>query len=85
MKNKNCLVYIAGILTSIIFIPIINDVTDIVCNKLEFIKGMQNLKITEINNKIMDAQNQDNDGQSETRAIGFDIPNEDDYEEESDE
>ena len=84
MKNKNCLVYIAGILTSIIFIPIINDVTDIVCNKLECIKGMQNLTITKINNKIMDAQNQDNE-QVETRAIGFDIPNEEDYEEESDE
>ena len=84
MKNKNCLVYIAGILTSIIFLPIINDVTDIVCNKLECIKGMQNLTITKINNKIMDAQNQDNE-QVETRAIGFDIPNEEDYEEESDE
>ena len=84
MKNKNCLVYIAGILTSIVFIPIINDITDIVCNKLECIKGMQNLTITKINNKIMDAQNQDNE-QVETRAIGFDIPNEEDYEEESDE
>ena len=84
MKNKSCLVYIVGILTSIVFIPIINDITDIVCNKLECIKGMQNLKITNINNKIMDAQNQDNE-QVETRAIGFDIPNEEDYEEESDE
>ena len=84
MKNKSCLVYIVGILTSIVFIPIINDITDIVCNKLECIKGMQNLKITNINNKIMDAQNQDNE-QVETRAIGFDMPNEDDYEEESDE
>ena len=84
MKNKSCLVYIVGILTSIVFIPIINDITDIVCNKLECIKGMQNLTITKINNKIMDAQNQDNE-QVETRAIGFDIPNEEDYEEESDE
>ena len=84
MKNKNCLIYIVGILSSIMFIPIINDVTDIICNKLECIKGMQNLKITNINNKIMDAQNQDNE-QVETRAIGFDIPNEEDYEEESDE
>ena len=84
MKNKNCLIYIVGILSSIMFIPIINDVTDIICNKLECIKGMQNLKITNINNKIMDAQNQDNE-QVETRAIGFDMPNEDDYEEESDE
>jgi len=40
------------------FIPIINDVTDVICNKLECIKGMQNLKITKINNDIMDAQNQ---------------------------
>ena len=84
MKNKNCLIYLVGILSSIMFIPIINDVTDIICNKLECIKGMQNLKITNINNKIMDAQNQDNE-QVETRAIGFDIPNEEDYEEESDE
>ena len=84
MKNKNCLIYIVGILSSIMFIPIINDVTDIICNKLECIKGMQNLTITKINNDIMDAQNQDNE-QVETRAIGFDIPNEEDYEEESDE
>ena len=84
MKNKNCLIYLVGILSSIMFIPIINDVTDIICNKLECIKGMQNLKITNINNKIMDAQNQDNE-QVETRAIGFDMPNEEDYEEESDE
>ena len=85
MKNKNCLIYIVGILTSIMFIPIINDVTDVICNKLECIKGMQNLKITKINNDIMDAQNQNEEQQGCTNAIGFDVPNEDDYKEESDE
>ena len=46
---------------------------------------MQNLTITKINNDIMDAQNQNEEQQCCTNAIGFDVPNEDDYEEESDE
>ena len=56
MNKLKC--YILGIMTVILAIPIIEQITEIVCGGLEVLKGKNTKKVMQINKEIEDLQMQ---------------------------
>ena len=84
MNKLKC--YIFGMMTVILAIPIIEQITEIVCGGLEVLKGKNTKKVMQINKEIEDLQMQLEP--INTNCIGFKVPNqeecyEDDWEEEN--
>ena len=77
MNKLKC--YIFGMMTVILAIPIIEQITEIVCGGLEVLKGKNTKKVMQINKEIEDLQMQLEP--INTNCIGFEIPSQDNYDE----
>ena len=66
-------IYILGMITTLVALPIINEVVEIICSFLEILKGISTKKVLRINKDIMDLQEQLEP--VNTNCIGFEIPN----------
>ena len=69
--------YIFGMMTVILAIPIIEQITEIVCGCLEVLKGKNTKKVMQINKEIEDLQMQLEP--INTNCIGFEVPNQEEY------
>ena len=75
MNKLKC--YIFGMMTVILAIPIIEQITEIVCGGLEVLKGKNTKKVMQINKEIEDLQMQLEP--INTNCIGFEVPNQEEY------
>ena len=75
MNKLKC--YILGMMTVILAIPIIEQITEIVCGSLEVLKGKNTKKVMQINKEIEDLQMQLEP--INTNCIGFKVPNQEEY------
>lgn len=75
MNKLKC--YILGMMTVILAIPIIEQITEIVCGGLEVLKGKNTKKVMQINKEIEDLQMQLEP--INTNCIGFKAPNQEEY------
>ena len=75
MNKLKC--YILGMITVILAIPIIEQITEIVCGGLEVLKGKSTKKVMQINKEIEDLQMQLEP--INTNCIGFEVPNQEEY------
>ena len=75
MNKLKC--YIWGMMTVILAIPIIEQITEIVCGSLEVLKGKNTKKVMQINKEIEDLQMQLEP--INTNCIGFEVPNQEEY------
>ena len=66
-------IYILGMITTLVALPIINEVVEIICSFLEILKGISTKKVLKINKDIMDLQEQLEP--VNTNCIGFEAPN----------
>lgn len=67
-------IYILGIISALIALPIIDEIVTIVCGFLEILKGISTKKVLEINKDIEDLQAQLEP--VNTSCIGFQMPSE---------
>ena len=70
-------IYILGMITTLVALPIIDEVVEIICSFLEIFKGISTKKVLKINKDIMDLQEQLEP--VNTNCIGFEIPNTEHY------
>lgn len=75
MNKLKC--YILGMVTIVVAIPIIEQITEIVCGGLEVLKGKNTKKVMQINKEIEDLQMQLEP--INTNCIGFKVPNQEEY------
>ena len=66
-------IYILGMITTLVALPIIDEVVEIICSFLEILKGISTKKVLKINKEIMDLQEQLEP--INTSCIGFEAPN----------
>ena len=66
-------IYILGMITTLVALPIIDEVVEIICSFLEILKGISTKKVLRINKDIMDLQEQLEP--VNTNCIGFEAPN----------
>ena len=66
-------IYILGMITTLVALPIINEVVEIICSFLEILKGISTKKVLRINKEIMDLQEKLEP--VNTNCIGFETPN----------
>ena len=66
-------IYILGMITALVALPIIDEVVEIICSFLEILKGNSTKKVLKINKEIMDLQEQLEP--VNTNCIGFEAPN----------
>ena len=66
-------IYILGMITTLVALPIIDEVVEIICSFLEILKGISTKKVLKINKEIMDLQEQLE--LVNTNCIGFETPN----------
>lgn len=66
-------IYILGMITALVALPIINEIVEIICSFLEILKGISTKKVLKINKDIMDLQEQLEP--VNTNCIGFEAPN----------
>lgn len=66
-------IYILGMITTLVELPIIDEVVEIICSFLEILKGISTKKVLKINKDIMDLQEQLEP--VNTSCIGFEAPN----------
>ena len=65
--------YILGMITALVALPIVDEIVEIICSFLEILKGISTKKVLKINKDIMDLQEQLEP--VNTNCIGFEIPN----------
>ena len=66
-------IYILGMITTLVALPIVDEIVEIICGFLEILKGISTKKVLKINKEIMDLQEQLEP--VNTNCIGFEIPN----------
>ena len=66
-------IYILGMITALVALPIVDEIVEIICGFLEILKGISTKKVLKINKDIMDLQEQLEP--VNTSCIGFEIPN----------
>ena len=66
-------IYILGMITILVALPIVDEIVEIICSFLEILKGTSTKKVLKINKDIMDLQEQLEP--VNTNCIGFEIPN----------
>ena len=83
MKNKSLIALLVGFSIPLVFMPILNDIVEIVCNQCEIIKGSQIKKITKINIENSKLQEELEVAQEpiNTNVIGFEVPDVEEYDE----
>ena len=72
--------FLLGIVSYMTFMPIVENLTELVCSYIEVLKGKNNLKIVKINNELQNSESYD-----EGNLIGFQYNPEPESEEEYDE
>ena len=77
MNKLKC--YILGMVTIVVAMPIMEQIAEIICGSLEILKGKNIKKILKINKEIEDLQIQLEP--INTNCIGFEIPSQDNYDE----
>lgn len=77
MNKLKC--YILGMVTIVVAMPIMEQIAEIICGSLEILKGKNAKKILKINKEIEDLQIQLEP--INTNCIGFEIPSQDNYNE----
>ena len=77
MNKLKC--YILGMVTIVVAMPIMEQIAEIICGSLEILKGKNTKKILKINKEIEDLQIQLEP--INTNCIGFEIPSQDNYDE----
>ena len=75
MNKLKC--YILGMVTIVVAMPIMEQITEIVCGGLEVLKGKNTKKVMQINKEIEDLQMQLEP--INTNCIGFEVPNQEEY------
>lgn len=66
-------IYILGMISTLVALPIIDEVVEIICSFLEILKGFSTKKVLKINKDIMDLQEQLEP--INTSCIGFEASN----------
>ena len=66
-------IYILGMITALVALPIVDEVVEIICGFLEILKGISTKKVLKINKEIMDLQEQLEP--VNTNCIGFETLN----------
>ena len=66
-------IYILGMITALVALPIVDEIVEIICSFLEILKGISTKKVLKINKEIMDLQSQLEP--VNTNCIGFEAPN----------
>ena len=66
-------IYILGMITALVALPIVDEIVEIICSFLEILKGISTKQVLKINKDIMDLQEQLEP--VNTNCIGFEIPN----------
>lgn len=66
-------IYILGMITTLVALPIIDEVVEIICSFPEILKEISTKKVLKINKDIMDLQEQLEP--VNTSCIGFEAPN----------
>ena len=66
-------IYILGMITTLVALPIIDEVVEIICSFFEILKGFSAKKVLKINKDIMDLQEQLEP--VNTNCIGFETSN----------
>ena len=66
-------IYILGMITALVALPIVDEIVEIICSFLEILKGISTKKVLKINKEIMDLQSQLEP--VNTNCIGFETPN----------
>ena len=66
-------IYILGMITTLVALPIIDEVVEIICSFLEILKGISTKKVLRINKEIMDLQEKLEP--VNTNCIGFETQN----------
>lgn len=82
-KDKTLLTYILGGITILIFIPIIESITEIICGYLELLKISSTKEVLRGNKEIQELQNEQEE--LDAYAIGFDLTPQEEYYEDDDE
>ena len=77
MNKLKC--YILGMVTIVVAMPIMEQIAEIIYGSLEILKGKNAKKILKINKEIEDLQMQLEP--INTNCIGFEIPSQDNYDE----
>lgn len=83
MKDKSILHYILGLLTGLLFIPIIEEIIDIVQVWVQALLITPSKIVLQGNKELSELQ--DNEEEIQTQCIGFQIPSSNDYEDDYDE
>lgn len=83
MKDKSILHYILGLLTGLLFIPIIEEIIDIVQAWVQALLITPSKIVLQGNKELSELQ--DNEEEIQTQCIGFQIPSSNDYEDDYDE
>ena len=66
-------IYILGMITALVALPIVDEIVEIICGFLEILKGISTKKVLKINKEIMDLQEQLEP--ANTNCIGFETHN----------
>jgi hypothetical protein len=80
MKNKNLLSYIFGMLTVLLFVPLIEDLSAILSSWFQVLVLKPTKLVLKGNKEI--AELQANSQEIDTHCIGFKIPTEEDFDDE---
>lgn len=85
-NNKTIIAFLLGLLSYMLFIPIIEELSNVILSWIEYLKILPSKLVLKGNKELKELQ--DDDGKSETYAIGFqynpsDYDEFDDYDEES--
>lgn len=79
MKNKNTLIYIIGILTGLIAIPLIDSLMDVVYSWIEYLKILPSKLIINGNKELLELQGNE-ENEYETHVCGFEyVPEQEEY------
>lgn len=81
-ENKTLLSYILGACTIIVFLPIMEELVNVILSWIEYLKIIPSKLILKGNAELQEIQNESEEMNSDTCAIGFHyVPedNEDDY------
>ena len=70
-------IYILGMITALVALPIVDEIVEIICSFLEILKGISTKQVLKINKEIMDLQEQLEP--VNTNCIGFEVPNTEHY------
>lgn len=78
MKNRNIFIYIVGLLSGLVVIPLIESAIDVVYSWIEYLKIKPSKLVIQGNKELAELQDEE-DGEFETNVIGFHYtPEEDD-------